>query len=96
MLFVRSGMNRLGPTNNRTQNAIEAACEVGYMASAEHGDVLASTQTIIGQALKRLGYGDDMYELLKEPMRVLTVRIPVRMDDGVVKVFTGYRVSRAA
>lgn len=32
-----------------------------------------------------------MFELLKEPIRLLTVRIPVRMDDGTVKVFTGYR-----
>ena len=32
-----------------------------------------------------------MYELLKEPIRMLTVRIPVRMDDGSIKVFTGYR-----
>jgi len=61
------------------------------VTGSEHGDVLASTQTVIGQALKRLGYTDEMYELLKEPMRMLTVRIPVRMDDGVVKVFTGYR-----
>jgi len=29
--------------------------------------------------------------MLKEPLRMLTVRIPVRMDDGKVKVFTGYR-----
>ena len=32
-----------------------------------------------------------MYELLKEPIRMLEVRIPVRMDDGTIKVFTGYR-----
>jgi glutamate dehydrogenase len=32
-----------------------------------------------------------MYELLKEPLRMLTVRIPVRMDDGSTKIFTGYR-----
>jgi len=57
----------------------------------ENGNVLTSTQTVIGQALKRLGYTEEMYELLKEPMRVLTVRIPVRMDDGKIKVFTGYR-----
>jgi glutamate dehydrogenase len=29
--------------------------------------------------------------LLKEPLRVLTVRIPIRMDDDSIKVFTGYR-----
>ena len=29
--------------------------------------------------------------LLKEPLRMLTVKIPVRMDDGSTQVFTGYR-----
>lgn len=54
-------------------------------------DVLSSTQEIIQEALRHLGYDDQMYELLKEPLRVLTVRFPVRMDDGTVRVFTGYR-----
>ncbi|MBX6394473.1 MAG: Glu/Leu/Phe/Val dehydrogenase [Alicyclobacillaceae bacterium] len=51
-----------------------------------------STQEIVRQALEKLGYPEATYELLKEPLRVLTVRIPVRMDDGSIKVFTGYRV----
>ncbi|WP_420491134.1 Glu/Leu/Phe/Val family dehydrogenase, partial [Neobacillus drentensis] len=50
-----------------------------------------ATQTVIQEALTKLGYNSEMYELLKEPIRLLTVRIPVRMDDGTVKVFTGYR-----
>ncbi|WP_425455601.1 Glu/Leu/Phe/Val family dehydrogenase [Brevibacillus panacihumi] len=54
-------------------------------------DLLKSTQTVIKEALEKLGYQDSMFELLKEPLRVLTVRIPVRMDNGEVKVFTGYR-----
>lgn len=54
-------------------------------------NILSSTQMIIYQALSKLGYRDEMYELLKEPIRMLKVRIPVRMDDGIVKVFTGYR-----
>ncbi|MFD2168730.1 Glu/Leu/Phe/Val family dehydrogenase [Tumebacillus lipolyticus] len=58
---------------------------------AENLNVLTSTQLVIQEALNKLGYAQDMYELLKEPLRVLTVRIPVRMDDGSVKVFTGYR-----
>ncbi|CAM4223824.1 Glu/Leu/Phe/Val family dehydrogenase [Paenibacillus tarimensis] len=61
------------------------------MASHNHQEMLAATQTIIEEALLKLGYGTDMAELLKEPLRMLTVRIPVRMDDGRVKVFTGYR-----
>lgn len=61
------------------------------MTETENLNVLHSTQHVIQEALNKLGYGPDMYELLKEPMRVLTVRIPVRMDDGTTKVFTGYR-----
>ncbi|GLO66465.1 MULTISPECIES: Glu/Leu/Phe/Val dehydrogenase [Oceanobacillus] len=57
----------------------------------ENMDVLNTTQTIIKSALDKLGYPEEVFELLKEPMRILTVRIPVRMDDGNVKVFTGYR-----
>lgn len=60
-------------------------------ASSENLNVLTSTQTVIREAITKLGYGPEMYELLKEPIRVLTVRIPVRMDDGNVRVFTGYR-----
>lgn len=63
-------------------------------AIAEKGkesSILSSTQDVIQQALGKLGYEEGMFELLKEPVRMLTVRIPVRMDDGTVKVFTGYR-----
>jgi len=57
----------------------------------ENMNVLTSTQSIIKEALSKLGYGAEMFDLLREPIRMLTVRFPVRMDDGVVKVFTGYR-----
>ncbi|OLO42597.1 glutamate dehydrogenase [Alkalihalophilus pseudofirmus] len=57
----------------------------------ENTNVLFSTQKIIKEALDKLGYADEMYELMKEPVRMLTVRIPVRMDDGSTKIFTGYR-----
>jgi glutamate dehydrogenase len=57
----------------------------------ENLDILVSTQTVIQQALGKLGYSQAIYELLKEPLRVLTVRMPIRMDDGSIKVFTGYR-----
>ncbi|KKI91292.1 glutamate dehydrogenase [Bacillus sp. SA1-12] len=50
-----------------------------------------STQLIIKEAVQKLGYNDDVYELLKEPLRTITVRIPVRMDNGSIKIFTGYR-----
>ncbi|MDC3415401.1 Glu/Leu/Phe/Val family dehydrogenase [Aquibacillus salsiterrae] len=54
-------------------------------------DVLKSTQTIVQLALEKLGYPEEVFELLKEPIRMMTVRIPVRMDDDSIKIFTGYR-----
>lgn len=32
-----------------------------------------------------------VYEILKNPQRVIEISIPVKMDDGSIKVFTGYR-----
>ncbi|MGX1263267.1 glutamate dehydrogenase [Rossellomorea marisflavi] len=57
----------------------------------ENLNLFTSTQHVINDALSKLGYSEEMFELLKEPIRMLTVRIPVRMDDGSIKVFTGYR-----
>ncbi|MGI5858398.1 MAG: Glu/Leu/Phe/Val family dehydrogenase [Tepidanaerobacteraceae bacterium] len=50
-----------------------------------------SVQQEIKFACKKLGLGQSYYELLKEPERVLIVNIPVKMDDGTTKTFTGYR-----
>ncbi|GLY12961.1 Glu/Leu/Phe/Val family dehydrogenase [Pseudobacillus badius] len=58
---------------------------------SENLNLFTSTQDVIKEALAKLGYSEEMYELLKEPLRMLTVRIPVRMDDGSTKIFTGYR-----
>lgn len=57
----------------------------------ENLNLFTSTQVVIKEALDKLGYDEGMYELLKEPMRMTEVRIPIKMDDGKVKVFTGYR-----
>jgi len=43
-------------------------------------------------AAERLGLDDGMRAVLREPRRELTVNFPVHMDDGSVRVFTGYRV----
>ena len=57
----------------------------------ENLNLFTSTQDVIKDALDKLGYDEGMYELLKEPLRMIEVRIPISMDDGKVKVFTGYR-----
>ncbi len=44
------------------------------------------------KAIDVLGYDRNIYEILSKPQRILEVSIPVKMDDGSVKVFVGYRV----
>jgi glutamate dehydrogenase (NAD(P)+) len=43
-------------------------------------------------AAERLNLDPAMRKVLREPRRELTVHFPVKMDDGSVEVFTGYRV----
>ena len=49
-------------------------------------------QRQLDEAAKRLNLDPGLHDLLRWPMREFHVRIPVRMDDGSVKVFAGYRV----
>lgn len=42
-------------------------------------------------ACDRLKTDPAVYEILKSPTRVLEVNFPVKLDDGTVKTFTGYR-----
>jgi len=50
-----------------------------------------SAQMLIGNACLDLGLPQAVYEYLKEPARVLIVSIPVRMDNGEIRTFIGYR-----
>lgn len=50
-----------------------------------------SAQAQIKAACDALGYDDEAYALLSEPQRVLEVNFPVRMDDGTLKMFKGWR-----
>jgi len=43
-------------------------------------------------AADRLDLDPGLRRVLREPRRELTVHFPVKMDDGSVQVFTGYRV----
>ena len=42
-----------------------------------------------------LGVSDDILVILKNPKRSLIVSLPVRMDDGSIRVFEGYRVQHS-
>ncbi|MDQ3858758.1 MAG: glutamate dehydrogenase [Actinomycetota bacterium] len=44
------------------------------------------------RAADHIGLADEMRAVLRTTYRELTVQVPVRMDDGSLEVFTGYRV----
>ncbi len=52
----------------------------------------AVAQSQFDLAAERLDLDPGMRLVLREPRREFTVHFPVHMDDGSVKVFTGYRV----
>lgn len=51
----------------------------------------ANAMSQLDKAAKIMNLDKGVHEVLRQPDRVLTVSIPVKMDNGEVKVFTGFR-----
>ena len=62
------------------------------MEALTGGPLYQNTMRIVENAGKLINLSPNVLERLKYPRRTLVVSIPVKMDDGRVKVFTGYRV----
>lgn len=54
-----------------------------------------NVQSVIQNAAGILGYSHSDYEAVLYPERELTVSVPIRMDNGDVHVFEGYRVQHS-
>ena len=50
---------------------------------------------IMDEAVQMGNLSTDMYEMIRNPQRELKVYLPIRMDDGTIKVFEGYRVQHS-
>lgn len=50
---------------------------------------------VLEEAAQHLGLAENDYVAIKYPERELKVSIPVKMDDGSVQVFEGYRVQHS-
>lgn len=59
--------------------------------SKENLNPFESAQSQIKHACEVLGLEPAVYELLKEPERVIEISIPVKMDNGTTRVFKGWR-----
>jgi len=62
------------------------------MASEPTLNPFEISQRQLDKAAEKLRLDPQVHALLREPMRTLEVHFPVRMDDGTVKTFTGFRV----
>ena len=62
-----------------------------------HGelDPLANASLQFEEAAQRLKLDPGLLQIIKEPRRATIVRLPVLMDDGSFRVFTGYRVQHS-
>ena len=59
---------------------------------AEEYSTFKNIRKQIDKCANILGLDEATLALLKEPIRTLIVNMPVKMDDGTVRIFTGFRV----
>ncbi len=62
------------------------------MSEAEKKSPYQIAQEQFDLAAEFMGLEDDLRHVLRVPKRELTTHFPVKMDDGTVQAFTGYRV----
>jgi glutamate dehydrogenase (NADP+) len=55
-------------------------------------DIFADAVARLDSAFQHADIDQEAVQRLKQPKQILEVSIPVRMDDGSLRVFTGYRV----
>jgi glutamate dehydrogenase (NADP+) len=72
-------------------DSLEAAMPDTASLPDDHS-LLSETNQRLTEAMKYTKISDDAIESLKFPKASLTVSIPLRMDDGSLRVFQGYRV----
>jgi len=58
-------------------------------------DPLENARLQFEEAAARLKLDPAFLQIIKEPRRVTIVKLPVHMDDGSIRLFTGYRVQRS-
>ena len=51
-----------------------------------------TAQSHVDRVGKMMGMDQNVIEILRKPRRELTVNMPVKMDNGSIQMFTGFRV----
>src|SRR5579862_2342710 len=64
-------------------------------ASAGPLDAWAVAQQQLRNVAELIGLEEDYYHILSTPRLCLTVSVPIRHDDGAIRVYTGHRVQHS-
>ena len=68
------------------------AATIDRSATQSSENVWAMAQQQLDEVAQLTGLSEEIHLYLRQPKRVLEVSVPVRMDDGRFRMFTGYRV----
>lgn len=66
------------------------------MSQTKKYDPYSEMLHVLDLAAEKLGFTLNDYNALRYPERELKVAVPVEMDDGTLKVFTGYRIQHCS
>src|SRR6516225_360345 len=78
--------------NRRSVHMTAATIEVKNPPTVENLNAYDIALQQFNFAASKLKLDAGLAEILRHPKRQLTVSVPIRMDDGSVKVFEGFRV----
>ena len=82
----------LTPSTSGQAAVTEAEVASGRDSDFQRASAYEVAQQQLAEVADFMGLDDDLAAYLRAPQRDLIVHFPVRMDDGRLRMFTGYRV----
>ncbi len=80
----------------KTQETLIDTQPTFVVAESPKQDLWDTVLDQLDEVARRLDLDPGIHAILRQPERELTVSIPVVMDDGPIKVFTGYRIQHSS
>jgi glutamate dehydrogenase (NAD(P)+) len=92
---ARSSPDRRGASRTRTTPAAKPSAGGTRSPAAENLNPYGFALLQFERAADKLGLNTGTREVLRNPKRQLLVSIPVKMDNGSIRVFQGFRVQHS-
>ena len=81
---------------DKVQGALAQTQATGAVSKRPKQDLWDTVLHQLDDVAQRLNLAPGIHAILRQPERQLTVSVPVMMDDGSIKVFTGYRIQHSS